>query len=61
MQDVYENNPESHSRFWDDVALYYNVERYDIKVRPCTFDDVTEIDTLDELIEIDPSYSKYKD
>ena len=61
MQDIYETVPESHDRFWDDVALYYNVERYDIKVRPCTFDDVTEIDTLDELIEIDPSYSKYKD
>ncbi|MGN0636290.1 MAG: sugar phosphate nucleotidyltransferase [Acutalibacteraceae bacterium] len=61
MQEIYETVPESHDRFWDDVALYYNVERYDIKVRPCTFDDVTEIDTLDELIEIDPSYSKYKE
>lgn len=60
MKDVYENDPASHSRFWDDVALYYNVERYDIKVRPCTFKDVTEIDTLDELIQIDPTYNRYK-
>lgn len=60
MQKVFETMPESHERFWDDVALYYFVDQYDIKARLCTFDDVTEIDTLDELIAIDERYLSYK-
>ena len=57
---VYESIPQSHSHFWDDVALVYCPENYSIKVRKCSFDDVTEIDTLDELIAIDERYAKYK-
>ena len=57
---VYDTIPESHSHFWDDVALVYCLGEYSIKIRPCTFADVTEIDTLDELIAIDDRYAEYK-
>lgn len=60
IADVYDTIPESHTHFWDDVALVYCIDKYSIKVRPCLFADVTEIDTLDELIAIDNRYAKYK-
>ena len=60
VAEVYETIPESHTHFWDDVALVYHIDKYSIKIRPCSFDDVTEIDTLDELIAIDKQYAKYK-
>ena len=60
IAEVYDSIPESHSHFWDDVALVYCIDKYSIKIRPCMFADVTEIDTLDELIAIDNQYAKYK-
>lgn len=43
-------------RFWDDVPCVLRREGYDIAIRACTFDDVDEIDTYEELCAIDPSY-----
>ena len=57
---LYDSDPDCHSHFWDEVALTYCKSNYHIKVRPCTFADVTEIDTLDELIAMDASYERYK-
>ena len=42
--------------YWDDVPLtHYNDEFY-IEPRPCKEGDIIEIDTLSELIALDPVY-----
>lgn len=46
-------------RFWDDVPCVLRREGYDIAIRECTFDDVDEIDTYEELCAIDPSYKNW--
>lgn len=43
--------------YWDEVPLRYYKDDFNVRVRECTFDDIVEIDTLQELQEID---SKYK-
>lgn len=43
-------------RFWDDVPCVLCNDRYDIAVRACSFDDIDEIDSYEELCQIDPSY-----
>lgn len=35
--------------YWDEVALKYFKDEYEVYVRPCTFDDIIEIDTYEEL------------
>lgn len=42
--------------FWDDVALNWYPNDFNVRVRACTFDDVCEIDTFAELQEIDKAY-----
>lgn len=42
--------------FWDDVALNWYPDDFNVRVRACTFDDVCEIDTFAELQEIDEAY-----
>ena len=46
--------------YWDDVAMFCHPEHYQLGVMPMKKEDVVEIDGLDELIEIDPSYRGYK-
>lgn len=41
--------PGGHARYWDEIALMAHLGEYDIRVRPCTADDVIEIDTVEEL------------
>ena len=55
VEEVY-HTPGGRERYWDQVALDYYPEQYRIAVRPCTFDDITEIDTYKELCQIDPAY-----
>ena len=55
VEEVY-RTPGGRERYWDQVALDYYPEQYRIAVRPCTFDDITEIDTYKELCQIDPAY-----
>jgi CTP:phosphocholine cytidylyltransferase-like protein len=45
--------------YWDEVALKFFINEYKIRVRECTFDDIIEIDTFDELKKLDPSYEGY--
>jgi len=52
---VYEM-PGGKERFWDQVALEYFIKDYTVEVRECTFDDIVEIDTFNELIKLDDSY-----
>lgn len=48
--------PQNRQRFWDDVPCVLCRDRYRVRVRPCTFDDIAEIDSLAELAQIDPAY-----
>lgn len=48
---------ENKQRFWDDVPCVLCNSKYQVRVEPCTFDDIDEIDSLSELQEIDPAYA----
>ncbi len=49
--------PGGKQRFWDQVAFDYCPGHYKITVRPCTFSDIIEIDTFNELKQLDPNYA----
>ena len=42
--------------YWDDVAMFCHAEEYKLGISPMKSSDVIEIDNLDELIALDPSY-----
>lgn len=42
--------------YWEEVSLKYFKNEYKIHVRECSFSDIAEIDTLEELIQLDSSY-----
>lgn len=48
--------PGGKERFWDQVALEYFIKDYNIYVRSCSFDDITEIDSFTDLKKIDSTY-----
>ncbi len=48
--------PGGKERYWDQVPLEYFADQYEVHVRPCTFDDLTEIDTFNELKRLDKTY-----
>ena len=48
--------PGGKERFWDLVPLEFCLDNYNVSIRECTFDDVVEIDTFNELKVIDKSY-----
>ena len=48
--------PGGKEREWDLVPLEYYLNAYRVEVRPCTFQDICEIDTFRELKAIDPTY-----
>jgi len=48
--------PGGKERYWDQVALEYFIKDYAVEVRECSFDDIVEIDTLNELKNIDENY-----
>lgn len=45
--------------YWDDVAMFCHPDHYQLGVMHMKASDVVEIDGLDELVQMDPSYSKY--
>lgn len=47
--------------YWDDIAMFYYPEQFKLGIKEMKPNDIIEIDTLDELISIDPSYKKYKE
>lgn len=49
-----EGGPE---RYWDEVSLIDFKDHYNVYVKPVEVTDIIEIDTFDELVEIDPSYA----
>jgi len=50
------DSPGGKERYWDQVALEYYINEYNVFVRECTFSDIIEIDTFKELKQIDKSY-----
>ena len=47
--------------FWDDVPMFCYPQDYHLGVRPMNVGDVIEIDSLEELIQIDSSYAQLKE
>ena len=46
--------------YWDDVAIFCYPGQYDLGIHVMQKEDMVEIDSLDELILLDPSYVKYR-
>ena len=55
IKSVY-NLPGGKERYWDQVALEYFRNHYQIEVRPCCFDDIKEFDNYRDLRDFDESY-----
>ena len=49
--------PGGKERYWDQVALQFFVDNYNVYVRECSQEDIVEIDSFKELKEIDPIYN----
>lgn len=45
--------------YWDDIAMFYHKEEYELGIRPMKNKDIIEIDNLCELAAIDKSYKIY--
>ena len=54
---VFDNTPGGKELYWDEVALKCYIDQYKVSVRECTFDDIVEIDTFNELKKLDNSYA----
>ena len=48
--------PGGKERYWDQVALEYFRDHYKVSIRPCSFDDIMEIDTYKDLKAVDGLY-----
>ena len=48
--------PGGRERYWDQVPLEYCLHNYRVEGRPCTFDDIIEIDSYADLKKIDKTY-----
>ncbi len=55
IKQVYEM-PGGKERYWDQVALEYHLKDYQVQVRPCTFEDIIEIDNYSDLKKLDSLY-----
>lgn len=56
LPECFAENDETKQRFWDDVPCIIRRDNYKIYIEECTFDDVVEIDSFQELQEIDQRY-----
>lgn len=50
------NLPGGKQCYWDDVPLTHFNDQFHIEPRPCNEGDIIEIDTLSELMQLDPVY-----
>lgn len=46
--------------YWDDVAMFCHFEDFKLGIKEMRREDIVEIDSLEELINIDSNYSEYK-
>lgn len=56
IEEVY-HSPGGKERFWDLAPLFYFSKEYRVEIGECSFEDITEIDTLHELQAVDRSYT----
>lgn len=52
-------NSKNHQIYWDDVALFCYPNDYDLGIKIMKSSDIIEVDSIQELVAIDNSYSKY--
>ena len=57
MDEVF-RSPGGKERYWEQVALVYKKENYQVAVRECKAEDIVEIDSFNELKQIDSLYAK---
>ncbi|MCL1836186.1 MAG: sugar phosphate nucleotidyltransferase [Treponema sp.] len=55
IKQVYEM-PGGKERYWDLVPLEYFIRHYAVEVRECSFEDIIEVDTFNELKNLDDTY-----
>ena len=55
IEEVY-RSPGGKERYWEQVPMVYKKENYQVHIRECQFEDITEIDTFNELKAIDSLY-----
>ena len=55
IDDVY-HSPGGKERYWEQVPMVYKKDKYEVHIRECKFEDITEIDTFNELKAIDKLY-----
>lgn len=55
IKKVYEM-PGGKERYWDEVSLRYCQKHYQVEVRECSFEDITEIDSYTDLKKLDSAY-----
>ena len=48
--------PGGKERYWDQVSLEYCIKNYKVEVRPCSFDDIIEVDSYSDLKKLDSIY-----
>ncbi len=56
IDEVY-RSPGGKERYWEQVAFVYKKNNYRVEVRECSFEDIVEIDTYNELKAIDKLYA----
>lgn len=52
--------PDGKERYWEQVPMVYKKENYQVHIRECKFEDITKIDTFNELKVIDKLYDTGK-
>lgn len=57
IPDVY-HAPGGKERYWEQVAFVYKKENYKVRVKACQREDIIEIDTFNELKQIDKLYDR---
>lgn len=50
------NSPGGKERYWDQVPLEYCAKDFKVEIRGCSFSDIKEIDTFNELKQLDETY-----
>lgn len=56
LDEIY-RSPGGKERYWEQVPMVYKKENYRVHIRECSLEDITEIDTFNELKAIDQLYA----
>lgn len=47
--------------YWDDIAMFYYFDEYELGIRPMKKGDIIEVDNLEELVALDSTYEKCRE